>query len=258
MTYLDAALLGLVEGLTEFLPVSSTGHLTLASHLLGIDLQNNDFARSFLIVVQLGAILAVVALYLRRLLRDFAVWKRIIAAFVPTGLLGLLLADFIDGVLLGNELIVVINLIGVGLLLLVADRYVGRHTRYTDINQLPLGQAALIGLFQAVAMVPGVSRSGATLVGGMLQGLSRPAAAEFSFLLALPTMLAASGLSLVRHADAFRGDQLGVLALGFTVAFAVALLTMRWMIGFVGRYNFLPFALYRIGVGLVYALFFLG
>lgn len=258
MTYADAALLGLVEGLTEFLPVSSTGHLTLAGHLLGLDFQEDNFARSFLIVVQLGAILAVLVLYLKRLLRDFEVWKRILAAFIPTGLLGLLLADFIDQVLLGNELVVVLNLIGVGLLLLVADRYVGRHTRYTDINQLPLGSAALIGLYQAVAMVPGVSRSGATLVGGMMQGLSRPAAAEFSFLLALPTMLAASGLSLVRNVDSFQPEQAGVMALGFGIAFGVALLTMRWMVGFVARHNFLPFALYRIGLGLVYALFFLG
>ncbi len=257
MTVLEAFILGVLEGLTEFLPVSSTGHLTLAAHLLGLDMENDPFIKSFVIVIQLGAILAVLALYFRRFLRDMEVWKRIALAFIPTGVLGFLLADVIEKVFLGNDLIVVVNLVGVGVLLLFVDRWLERHQRYQDANQMPPWQAALIGFFQALAMVPGVSRSGATIVGGMALGLSRKAAAEFSFILAVPTMLSATGFSLLRNLEEFRADSWGLLGVGFLTAFVVALLTVRWLLGFVSRNSFVPFAIYRIGIGLVYAAFFL-
>jgi undecaprenyl-diphosphatase len=151
MTVFEALILGILEGLTEFLPISSTGHLTLAAHLLHLDIENDPFIKSFIVVIQLGAILAVLALYFKRFLQDMQVWKRIIVAFIPTGILGFALADVIENVFLGNDLIVVINLIGVGVLLLFVDRWLQSHQRYDDVNQLPAPYAALIGLFQAIA-----------------------------------------------------------------------------------------------------------
>jgi undecaprenyl-diphosphatase len=257
VTIFEAFVLGVLEGLTEFLPVSSTGHLTLAAHLMGLDIENDPFIKSFVIVIQLGAILAVLALYFKRFLQDIEVWKRIMVAFIPTGILGFLLADVIEKVFLGNDLIVVINLIGVGVLLLFVDRWLERHKRFDDVNQMPVFQAVLIGLFQAIAMMPGVSRSGATIVGGMALGLSRRAAAEFSFILAVPTMLSATGFSLLRNLDEFRADSWGLIAVGFVTAFTVAFLTVRWLLGFVSRNSFVPFAIYRIFIGIVYGVFFL-
>jgi len=257
VTVFEALILGILEGLTEFLPISSTGHLTLAAHLLQLDIEHDPFIKSFVVVIQLGAILAVLALYFKRFLQDMEVWKRIIVAFIPTGILGFLLADLIENVFLGNDLIVVINLVGVGILLLFVDRWLQHHKRYDDVNQMPAPHAFLIGLFQAIAMMPGVSRSGATIVGGMTLGLSRRAAAEFSFILAVPTMLSATGFSLVRNMGEFRTDSWGLLAVGFLAAFVSALLTVRWLLGFVSRNSFVPFAIYRILIGVVYGLFFL-
>jgi undecaprenyl-diphosphatase len=171
--------------------------------------------------------------------------------------LGFLLADFIEYVFLGNDLIVVINLIGVGVLLLFVDRWLQRHKRYDDVNQMPVLLAVLIGLFQAIAMMPGVSRSGATIVGGMALGMSRKAAAEFSFILAVPTMLSATGFSLLRNLDEFQAGSWGLIAVGFITAFVVAFLTVRWLLDFVSRNSFVPFAIYRIVVGIVYGVFFL-
>jgi len=257
VTVFEALILGILEGLTEFLPISSTGHLTLAAHLLQLDIEHDPFIKSFVVVIQLGAILAVLALYFKRFLRDLEVWKRIILAFIPTGLLGFLLADVIENVFLGNDLIVVINLVGVGLLLLFVDRWLQHHQRHDDVNQMPALQAVVIGIFQALAMLPGVSRSGATIVGGMALGLSRRAAAEFSFILAVPTMLSATGFSLVRNIDQFRADSWSLLAVGFLAAFVSALLTVHWLLGFVSRNSFVPFAIYRIIIGIVYGVFFL-
>ncbi|MDX2004319.1 MAG: undecaprenyl-diphosphate phosphatase [Meiothermus sp.] len=256
VTVLDAFILGVVEGLTEFLPVSSTGHQVLVGHLLGLDVENDPFIKSFIVIIQLGAILAVMTLYLQRFLRDFEVWKRVIVAFIPTGILGLLLTDFLEG-LLGSDLVVVINLIGVGVLLLFIDRLMAGRQKYDDINQVPLFQSGAIGLFQSIAMVPGVSRSAATIIGGMFLGLSRRAAAEFSFILAVPTMLVASGYSIVRRPEQFEGANWGLIAVGFVTAFVVALVSVRWMLDFVSKNTFVPFGIYRIVVGVVYAAFFL-
>ncbi|MCS7057872.1 MAG: undecaprenyl-diphosphate phosphatase [Meiothermus sp.] len=257
MTVFEALILGVLEGLTEFLPISSTGHLTLAAHLLGLDIQNDPFIKSFVVVIQLGAILAVLTLYFRRFLRDLEVWKRVLLAFIPTGVLGFLFADVIERVFLGNDLVVVVNLVGVGVLLLLVDRSLERRKRYEDVNQMPPLKSVLVGLAQALAMMPGVSRSGATIVGGMALGMSRRAAAEFSFILAVPTMLSATGFSLLRHLEEFRTDGWALLAVGFLAAFFTALLTVRWLLSFVSQSSFVPFAIYRILVGVVYGVFFL-
>ncbi|MBI5813553.1 MAG: undecaprenyl-diphosphate phosphatase [Meiothermus silvanus] len=258
MTAFEALVLGVIEGLTEFLPVSSTGHLTLAAHLLKIPVESDNFAKSFLIVIQLGAILAVLSLYLKRFLQDFEVWKRIVVAFIPTGIIGFGLYRVIKDHILGNDLIVVVALVGVGVVLLFVDRWLQGHQRYDDVARMPLGRALLIGTFQGLAAIfPGTSRSAATIVGGMLSGLSRRAAAEFSFILAVPTMLAASGYDLYKSANTFPHEGYGLMAIGFVAAFITALLTVRWLLEFVSRNTFVPFAIYRILIGVVYAVFFL-
>ncbi|MER3479896.1 MAG: undecaprenyl-diphosphatase [Meiothermus sp.] len=258
MTFFDALILGIIEGLTEFLPISSTGHLTLAAHLLKIPVETDSFVKSFLIVIQLGAILAVLSLYLKRFLQDFEVWKRIVVAFIPTGIIGFGLYRVIKDRILGNDLIVVAALVGVGILLLFVDRWLQGHQRYSDVDQMPLGRALLIGTFQGLsAIFPGTSRSAATIVGGMISGLSRRAAAEFSFILAVPTMLAASGYDLYKSSSTLPHEGYGLMAVGFVAAFVTALLSVRWLLEFVSRNTFVPFALYRILIGAVYAIFFL-
>ncbi|WP_243028329.1 undecaprenyl-diphosphate phosphatase [Thermus albus] len=257
MSLWEALLLGVVEGLTEFLPVSSTGHLTLLFHLLGLPIQEDPFLKTFLIAIQLGAILAILLLYGRRFAVDRALWLRIGAAFLPTAAMGFLLYPLIKGKILGDDGIVVFFLFFVGLVLLLADR-VAERARYRDVLELPLARVALIGVFQGLAaLFPGTSRSGATILGGLLLGLRRKAAAEFSFLLALPTMLAAVGYDLLKSAPAVPQGGWTLLVVGFLAALVTALLTVRWMLSFVERHGFRPFALYRMALALVYAYFFL-
>ncbi len=253
----EALLLGIVEGLTEFLPVSSTGHLTLLFHLLGLPVEADPFLKTFLIAIQLGAILAVLLLYGKRFAGDRGLWARIGVAFLPTALLGFLFYPLIKGVILGKDGVVVFFLFFVGLALLLADRLAER-ARYRDVKELPLLKVAWIGVFQGMAaLFPGTSRSGATILGGLLLGLRRKAAAEFSFLLALPTMLAAVGYDLLKSAPEVPEGGFELLLLGFASALVTALATVRWMVAFVERVGFRPFAYYRMALALVYAYFFL-
>jgi len=251
----DAIILGFVEGLTEFLPVSSTGHLILTAHILG--LTHNEFTKSFEISIQLGAILAVFFLYLKRFLTDFETWKRIILAFLPTGILGFILYRFIKGYLIGNDLVVVVSLLLGGVFLIFADRWCERFCHIDQVQKLALSKAFVIGLFQSLAMVPGVSRSGATIIGGMLMGLNRKQAAEFSFLLAVPTMLSATGYDLYKSYSQFSFQEFHLLAIGFAVSFLTAILSVKLFLRFVSSYSFLPFGIYRMLVSLLYSYFFL-
>ncbi len=251
----EALILGVVEGLTEFLPVSSTGHLILTAHILGIP--HDEFTKSFEIAIQLGSILAVILIYFERFVKDFETWKRVILAFIPTGLIGFALYKVIKGFLIGNDLIVVINLFLGGILLILADRYCDRFCYLKDIDELPLKKAPLIGLFQALAVVPGVSRSGATIIGGMLMGLSRKSAAEFSFILAVPTMLAATGYDLLKTGGRFEGAQWELLGVGFLTAFFTAMLTVKLFLRFLNSHGFTIFGIYRMAVALLYAATFL-
>ena len=255
MTLKDAVILGIVEGLTEFLPVSSTGHLILTAHLLGIP--HDDFTKSFEIAIQLGAILAVLFLYWERLLRDKEVWKRIILAFIPTGAVGFALYKLIKGYLIGNDLVVVINLFLGGIIFLFADSLLSRFERFKDVDEMPVKRAVAIGFFQALAVFPGVSRSGATIIGGMLMGLGRKGAAEFSFLLAVPTMLSAVGYDLLKSGHSFETHQWQLLAVGFATSFFTALLTVKAFLKFLHSHGFKIFGIYRIAVALVYGFFFL-
>jgi undecaprenyl-diphosphatase len=244
MTWLDSIILGLIEGVTEFLPVSSTGHLILASELLGIE--PSTFLSSFQIAIQLGAIAAVVFLYWKSFL-DFKFLTKLFVAFIPTGLVGFLVYPYVKGFLLGNSLVVVISLFVGGIVLILFELF---HKEKADslegAKQITYGQALLVGCFQSIAIIPGVSRSAATIIGGMLAGMRRIAIVEFSFLLAVPTMVAATGYDLIKSHESFAFDQFGLLALGFLTAFAVALLSMRFLLALVRRHSFIPFGIYRI------------
>ncbi len=250
----DALIMGAVEGLTEFLPVSSTGHLILTAHILGIP--HDSFTKSFEISIQLGAILAIALLYWRRLMGDWELWKRIFVAFLPTGFLGFAFYKFIKGYLIGNDLVVVIALILGGIFLLFADRLCERFCYIGDVKDLSYPRAFAIGVFQSIAMIPGVSRSGATIIGGMFMGLSRKASAEFSFLLAFPTMLIATAYDLYKSHQSFQAQEWHILSVGFITSMLFALLSVKALLKFLQKHSFVPFGIYRILVGLLYAYFF--
>ncbi len=255
MTSRDAFILGLVEGLTEFLPVSSTGHLILTAYILGVP--HDEFTKSFEIAIQMGAILAVLFIFWEKLFKDLEIWKRIAVAFLPTGAVGFTLYKFIKNHLIGNDLIVVINLALGGVFLIVADRYCERFCTLKDIEGLSLKKAFVIGLFQSLAVFPGVSRSGATIIGGMLVGLSRKSAAEFSFMLAVPTMFVATSYDLFRSGADFEKEQWQLLAIGFVTAFFTALLTVKALLRFLSGHGFTLFGIYRIAVAILYGALFL-
>lgn len=250
MNYFDAIILGVVEGLTEFLPISSTGHLILTSHIL--KLAETDFLKSFEIAIQLGAIFAVVILFWRSFL-TIEVLKKIGAGFLPTAVIGLALYSFVKTYLLGNELVVVIALF-LGGIALICFEYLHResHDAVADIESISYKQAFGIGLFQAIAIIPGVSRSAASILGGLLLGLNRTTIVQFSFLLAVPTMAAATGLDLLKSYKAFSPSDAGLLCVGFITAFVVALLVMRFFLSYIRTRTFIPFGIYRIVVAILF------
>ena len=250
MNFFQAFILALIEGLTEFLPVSSTGHMIIGSSVMGI--QSDPFVKLFTICIQLGAILSVVALYFKRFFKSINFYFKLIVAFIPAAIFGILLSDKIDQ-MLESPLTVGISLVVGGVILLFVDKWFKNATINTEeeINYLT---ALKIGFFQCIAMIPGVSRSGATIVGGMSQNLTRKAAAEFSFFLAVPTMFAATGKKLLdfyQEGHIITNDQLQVLAFGNVVAFIVALLAIKSFIGYLNKNGFKVFGWYRIIAGAV-------
>ena len=250
MTYLESIILGVIEGITEFLPISSTGHLILASHLMGMP--QTEFLKTFEIAIQLGSILAVVFVYWKQLL-DFKLLTKLAVAFIPTGIIGLTLYPFIKDVLIGNPAIVAGALVVGGVVLLGVEKiYTPKEGASEEPSSLSYKQSVLVGIAQSLAVVPGVSRSGATVAGGLLMGLSRAAILSFSFLLAVPTMIIATGYDLYKNPDVLVGANLPVLGVGFLTAFVVGLFVVRFALSFVRKYSFVPFALYRIALGLVF------
>ncbi len=249
MTYLHAFILSVLEGLTEFLPVSSTAHLVLAGKLL--HLPETEFLKSFDIAIQLGAILAVVSVWCRRLFTDRELMKRVIVAFLPTGTIGFVLYKLVKSFLLDNTRIILWSLLLGGIALIVFEFFYEKEGgEETEVGQISYKQAVGIGLFQALAVVPGVSRSASTILGGMLLGLKRKTAVEFSFLVAIPTMGAAVALDLFKSANYFSADQVGLMFFGCIVSFIVALLTVKALTAFVRRHTFLVFGFYRIVLAL--------
>ncbi|CAN5190388.1 undecaprenyl-diphosphatase UppP [soil metagenome] len=256
MNIVHALILAIVEGLTEFLPISSTGHLILVSHALGIG--DTDFTKSFEIIIQLGAILAVVVLYFKTLLYKREYWPKLLVAFIPTALVGFTLYPLIKHVLLNNPLITLLSLLIGGIALIIIEKvHVEKETHTTDINHLTYRQAALIGCFQAISVIPGVSRAASTIIGGLLVGVKRTTAVEFSFLLAIPTMIAASGLDLIKSHSQFNSNEYITLLIGFMGAFVVALFAVKYFMQFIKKHNFVPFGIYRILLAVIYFLVFL-
>jgi len=251
----QTVLLGLIEGVTEFLPVSSTGHLILASRLLGI--VQSDFLSSFQIAIQMGAVLAVVFLYGKSLVLNQRILRRIGAAFIPTALIGLAFYAFIKKILIGNEMVVAWSLLGGGIILIAFELWYKEQEVFSDdVGLLSYKQAVLIGLFQSLAMIPGVSRAAATIIGGLSLGLKRKTIVEFSFLLSIPTMAAATGLDLIKTGAIFSGAQVGLLAAGFLAAFCVALASIKFLLYFIKNHNFIVFGVYRIVIAVLFLMLY--
>jgi undecaprenyl-diphosphatase len=246
----QALILSLVEGITEFLPISSTGHMILAARLMNI--MQSDFVKSFEIFIQLGAILAVVIIYLKRILTRKKETMKIAAAFIPTAVIGLILYKIIKNYLLGNAWITALALLAGGIFILLFEKKFTENANQKNIEDLSWGEAALIGVFQAIAVIPGVSRSLMTIIGGLRMGLSKKEAVEMSFILAIPTMAAASGLDLVKSGWSFTGQEWLLMASGFIGAFISAWLVVKWLLNYVQKHNFQIFGYYRIAVGLLW------
>ena len=251
MTYLHTLILGIVEGVSEFLPISSTGHLILASYLL--HLKQTDFQKSFEIAIQLGAILSVVVLYWRALLVNFEILKRVITAFIPTAILGLIFYKIIKKVLLGSNTVVLYSLLIGGIFLVLFELwYREKESATEELSAISYSKSFMIGLCQAVAMIPGVSRSAATIIGGLILGIKRKTIVEFSFLLSVPTMGAATGLDLMKSGGHFSLEEFHLLLMGFISSFIVALLSIKWLIHFIKNHTFISFGIYRILISLLF------
>lgn len=257
MNIIYAALLGVIEGITEFLPISSTGHLILASKLLG--LQNTNFLKSFEIFIQSGAILAVIWYFWRDLVTKTSQLKKVIVAFIPTALIGLLLYKFIKTFLIGNIAVTLWALaLGGVALILIELSFKRRKQEERSLSAVTYKEAFLVGVIQGISVIPGVSRSAASIVGGMLLGMDRKTAVEFSFLLAIPTLLAATGLDLIKTNFNFNANEWTLLAVGFVTSFISAMLVIKWFLSYVRKYSFIPFGIYRIILAIFLAgLFFL-
>jgi len=252
MSTAEAIIIAIVEGLTEFLPVSSTGHMIIAEKLL--DVESNDFTKLFTVGIQLGAILAVLVLYRKKFAAPVKTGKghfylKLLVAVIPALLTGFIFQKKIDA-LLESALTVAITMIAGGIILLFIDRFFRKETVQTD-EQISFPQAIIIGLWQCIAMIPGVSRSAASIIGGMQQQLTRKLAAEFSFFLAVPTMAAATGYKLLKGYKTISSDDVKLFIIGNAVAFVVAMLAIKFFIGFLQKHGFRLFGWYRIVAGII-------
>ena len=247
LLFLKALFLGVVEGLTEFLPISSTGHLVVAGELVGATGERWDV---FKIVIQTGAMLAIVWEYRARFFRiDVALYRNLVVAFIPAAVLGLLFSRYIKQYLFHAVPVAIAFIVG-GVIILLVDRG-ERAYRVKDTGSMSWLDALKVGIAQCFALIPGTSRSGATIIGGMLFGLSRPAATEFSFFLAVPTLVAAGLYDLWRHRELLSAADVPVFGVGSIAAFVSAFVVVRWLIRYVATHDFRPFAWYRIAFGLV-------
>jgi undecaprenyl-diphosphatase len=243
LSFLEALILAIVEGITEFLPVSSTGHMIIASAFMGIN--ESSFVKIFEVNIQFGAILSVVVLYWKRFFQSLDFYYKLLVAFIPAAIIGFLLGDFIDS-LLENVWVVASSLLIGGVIILFVDKWF----QSSNEEKVDYKKALAIGFFQCIAMIPGVSRSAATIIGGMAQGLNRKTAAEFSFFLAVPTMFAASAYKMLKGYKEITTDNLDILLFGNLVAFIVAMLAIKFFISFLTKYGFKVFGWYRIVLGL--------
>ena len=245
MTTFQAIVIAIVEGITEFLPISSTGHMIITEKLLGMNI--DEFTKAFTVNIQFGAILSVVVLYWRRFLQSWTFYQKLFVAFLPAAVIGLLASKLIDS-LLENVLVVAITMFLGGILLLFVDKWFNKGTPDQEVTY---PKALKIGFWQCIAMIPGVSRSAATIIGGMQQKLTRTNAAEFSFFLAVPTMAAASGYKLLKNYKSINTENISILLIGNIIAFIVAMIAIKTFITFLQKHGFKVFGWYRIIVGLV-------
>lgn len=268
---LKAVLFGIVEGITEWLPVSSTGHLILLNEFINLNV-SEEFQSMFDVVIQLGAILAVCALFFRKLnpfdrgkneeqkKQTWTLWFKVIAAIIPSGVVGVLFDDWMD-THLHNGIVVAIMLIVYGVAFIAVEKWnEHRELRYHDVNNLPWGTAMIIGVSQCLSLVPGTSRSGSTILGGILAGVSRGTAAEFSFFMAIPTMVGASGIKLLKFflsGVSFTAMDMLILLVGCTVSYIVSLLVIKGLMNYVRKHSFSAFGVYRIVLGIAVLLYFL-
>lgn len=252
MNIVQSIIIGIVEGITEFIPISSTGHMIIAEKLLGI--KEDEFTKMFTVAIQLGAILAVVVLYWRKFFdfKNLHFYFKLIIGVLPAIILGLFLADKIDE-MMGSTLVVVFAILIGGIVLIFIDRFF-KHPTISSEKQVTYGKSFTIGIWQCLAMIPGMSRSAASIIGGMQQKLTRSAAAEFSFFLAVPTMIAATGYKLFKHymhGGGFSGEEIKLLLIGNIVAFVVALLAIKFFIEFLKKHGFRIWGIYRVAVGVI-------
>lgn len=269
MDILHVIILSIVEGITEFLPISSTAHLILTSHILGM--KQTDFLGTFEIAIQLGAIAAVVAVYYKKILSDKSLFFKACIGFIPTGILGIVAYPHIK-LLLSDPFIPVVTLFVGGILIIGIEHYFKRtahstqrtgkddsnqKSEFRNLEKMTHKDAVLIGLMQSVSMIPGVSRSAASIFGGMALKFDRQSAVDFAFLLAIPTMAAATGYDLLKTADTITSDQYLLLVTGMIVSFLTALVVIKWLIKFVQTNNFIWFGIYRIFASIAYYFFFL-
>lgn len=252
MNIVQSIIIGIVEGITEFIPISSTGHMIIAEKLLGI--KEDEFTKMFTVAIQLGAILAVVVLYWKKFFdfKNLHFYFKLIIGIIPAIILGLFFADKIDE-MMGSTLIIALAILLGGVVLIFIDQFFKNPT-VTSEKQVTYGKSFTIGIWQCLAMIPGMSRSAASIIGGMQQRLTRSAAAEFSFFLAVPTMIAATGYKLFKHythGGGFTGEQIKLLLIGNIVAFVVALLAIKFFIEFLKKHGFRVWGIYRVAVGLI-------
>ncbi|MNK25916.1 Undecaprenyl-diphosphatase [compost metagenome] len=250
MNYIQAIILAIIEGLTEFLPVSSTGHMIIGTALM--NMEPTPFVKLFTIVIQLGTILSVLVLYFKRFFKSLNFYYKLVVAAIPASILGLLLNDFIDS-LLESPLMVAVMLVVGGVILLFVDKWFNKPS-IENSDEISYKQSFIIGLYQCLALIPGTSRSASTIVGGMTQNLTRKAAAEFSFFLAIPMMLGASVVKLykfLKEGHTFSGDEINLLIIGNIVGFIVAIIAIKTFINILTKHGFKAFGWYRIVVGLI-------
>ena len=249
MSLLDSIVLGIIEGFTEFLPVSSTAHLVLTSRLLGIE--TSDFLKSFEIATQLGAIFAVVFLYWKTLASKWEINKRIVTAFVPTAIVGLVFYNLLKNFLLANHMVSIYTLLVGGIVLIIFEFiHKERPENIEHLENISYSKAFIIGLFQSISIIPGVSRAAATIIGGLSLGIKRKTIVEFSFLLAIPTMAAATGLDLLKSVNQFSRSDFLDLSAGFIVSFIMATISVSFLLKLIRNHNFISFGIYRIIIAL--------
>ncbi len=244
----QALILGVVEGLTEFLPISSTGHMIIASALMKIE--EDSFVKAFEVIIQFGAILSVLLIYWKRFLPEWSFYKKLFLAFLPTALLGFIFKGFVDRMLESSLLVAWTMLIGGGILIWSDHFFKHLQASGRNISSLKIPDCIKLGLYQSIAMIPGVSRSAATILGGLTLGMNKKEATEFSFFLAVPTMTAATAYKVFKLYKNMQMDQAPTLAIGFVTAFVVSIFAIKLFIGIVSRYGFKGFGYYRIAFGL--------